>query len=62
MYVKTMIILYNELHFLSVDDNRITLQSIVPFTKCQRDFINASYIDVRLYIMLLLQYNILPVI
>ena len=52
-----MIILHNRLHFLSVDDNRVSLQPIAPYTEYQRNYINASYIDVRVYATITVQHN-----
>ena len=40
--------LYNLMRVYLVDDNRISLQPLTKRPDCQRDFINASYIDVRL--------------
>ena len=40
--------LCNLLHDYLVDDNRISLQPLTKHPNIQRDFINASYIDVRL--------------
>ena len=34
--------------FLSDDDNRIVLKPIGDLSDCQRDYINASYIDVSI--------------
>ena len=51
--------------FILDDDNRIILRPIEGHSDCQRDFINACYVDVGLfahkYLCLLLAINILQI-
>ena len=41
-------LLFNEFHSFTLldDDNRVTLKPLSEYSDCQRDYINASYVDV----------------
>ena len=51
MYTYTV---YGWYYCFSDDDNRIALKPLADVSDCQRDYINACYVDVSLFLYLML--------
>ena len=65
--MKSIVFLNVHLHgvwmglLFSDDDNRITLKPLADANDCQRDYINACYVDVSLILCLMLSIIIMHV-
>ena len=58
MYTYTV---YGWDYCFSDDDNRIALKPLADANDCQRDYINACYVDVSLFLCLMLSISIMHV-